>query len=132
MPDLFNSAEDFEAWFGGPLAGARGGEQRQQTSGRRGSTAAGVLPRCELQAQAVGSLRRTGSESGCNAEAAPACPLCRSAGDPGPSLLNQEESLLVTNRLHQVLRPFMLRRLKEQVASELPSKVRWRWRWRWG
>ena len=31
--------------------------------------------------------------------------------------------LLVTSRLHQILRPFMLRRLKETVASELPSKV---------
>ena len=29
----------------------------------------------------------------------------------------------MTNRLHQVLRPFMLRRLKEQVAAELPQKV---------
>ncbi|GIL43611.1 hypothetical protein Vafri_1303, partial [Volvox africanus] len=36
--------------------------------------------------------------------------------------LSQEEYLLVTSRLHQVLRPFMLRRLKESVASELPSK----------
>ena len=46
-------------------------------------------------------------------------------GLPGKdSLLNEEEMLLVTNRLHQALRPFMLRRLKETVASELPSKVR--------
>ncbi len=37
--------------------------------------------------------------------------------------LQEEEVLLVTNRLHQILRPFMLRRLKETVASELPSKV---------
>ncbi|KAG2497935.1 hypothetical protein HYH03_004197 [Edaphochlamys debaryana] len=36
--------------------------------------------------------------------------------------LSQEEYLLVTSRLHQVLRPFMLRRLKESVASELPAK----------
>lgn len=40
------------------------------------------------------------------------------------SLLSQEEYLLVTNRLHQVLRPFMMRRLKEAVATELPGKVR--------
>ena len=39
------------------------------------------------------------------------------------ALLDEEESLLVTNRLHQVLRPFMLRRLKESVAKELPQKV---------
>lgn len=39
------------------------------------------------------------------------------------ALLGEEESLLVTNRLHQVLRPFMLRRLKDSVATELPPKV---------
>ncbi|KAI3433655.1 hypothetical protein D9Q98_003464 [Chlorella vulgaris] len=37
--------------------------------------------------------------------------------------LTDEEALIVTNRLHQVLRPFMLRRLKETVASELTQKV---------
>ncbi len=37
--------------------------------------------------------------------------------------LEEEEVLLVTSRLHQILRPFMLRRLKETVACELPSKV---------
>jgi len=31
-------------------------------------------------------------------------------------MLSQEEYLLLTSRLHQVLRPFMLRRLKEAVA----------------
>lgn len=43
--------------------------------------------------------------------------------DTEAALLSQEEYLLVTNRLHQVLRPFMLRRLKGAVAGELPSKV---------
>ena len=42
------------------------------------------------------------------------------------AMLNEEESLLVTTRLHQVLRPFMLRRLKESVAKELPQKVQFR------
>ena len=41
-------------------------------------------------------------------------------------LLDEEQSLLVTSRLHQVLRPLMLRRLKQTVASELPSKVSWK------
>ncbi len=42
------------------------------------------------------------------------------------AMLDEEESLLVTTRLHQVLRPFMLRRLKESVAKELPQKVQFR------
>ncbi|KAG8864316.1 hypothetical protein FRB96_006137 [Tulasnella sp. 330] len=37
--------------------------------------------------------------------------------------LNEEESLLVIRRLHKVLRPFLLRRLKKDVESELPDKV---------
>ncbi|GAB0497514.1 hypothetical protein MMPV_008849 [Pyropia vietnamensis] len=37
--------------------------------------------------------------------------------------LNEEETLLVINRLHQVLRPFLLRRLKTDVEKQLPEKV---------
>ncbi|KAK4683794.1 ATP-dependent helicase STH1/SNF2, partial [Tremellales sp. Uapishka_1] len=37
--------------------------------------------------------------------------------------LNEEEALLVIKRLHKVLRPFLLRRLKKDVESELPDKV---------
>jgi ATP-dependent helicase STH1/SNF2 len=37
--------------------------------------------------------------------------------------LNEEESLLVIRRLHKVLRPFLLRRLKKDVESDLPDKT---------
>jgi ATP-dependent helicase STH1/SNF2 len=37
--------------------------------------------------------------------------------------MNEEESLLVIQRLHKVLRPFLLRRLKTQVEAQLPEKV---------
>ncbi|GAA6010615.1 hypothetical protein JCM10207_007766 [Rhodosporidiobolus poonsookiae] len=37
--------------------------------------------------------------------------------------LNEEESLLIIRRLHKVLRPFLLRRLKKDVESDLPDKV---------
>nr|XP_019014427.1 ATP-dependent helicase STH1/SNF2 [Kwoniella pini CBS 10737]OCF53208.1 ATP-dependent helicase STH1/SNF2 [Kwoniella pini CBS 10737] len=37
--------------------------------------------------------------------------------------MNEEEALLVIKRLHKVLRPFLLRRLKKDVESELPDKV---------
>eukprot|EP00899_Mesostigma_viride_P015626 jgi/Mesvir1/24064/Mv10789-RA.3 len=47
------------------------------------------------------------------------------AGGPPPdgTELGDEENLLIINRLHQVLRPFMLRRMKEKVEHELPSKT---------
>jgi SWI/SNF-related matrix-associated actin-dependent regulator of chromatin subfamily A protein 2/4 len=37
--------------------------------------------------------------------------------------LNQEETLLIIRRLHKVLRPFLLRRLKKEVEGQLPDKV---------
>ena len=37
--------------------------------------------------------------------------------------LNPEESLLIIRRLHKVLRPFLLRRLKKEVESQLPDKI---------
>ncbi|KAJ6542741.1 SNF2 family N-terminal domain-containing protein [Mycena capillaripes] len=37
--------------------------------------------------------------------------------------LDEEEALLIIRRLHKVLRPFLLRRLKKDVAGELPDKV---------
>uniref|UniRef100_A0A1I7UCT2 ATP-dependent helicase brm n=1 Tax=Caenorhabditis tropicalis TaxID=1561998 RepID=A0A1I7UCT2_9PELO len=37
--------------------------------------------------------------------------------------LNQEETMLIIRRLHKVLRPFLLRRLKKEVESELPDKT---------
>lgn len=37
--------------------------------------------------------------------------------------MNEEESMLVIQRLHKVLRPFLLRRLKTQVEAQLPEKI---------
>ncbi|KAK3027834.1 hypothetical protein RJ639_040584 [Escallonia herrerae] len=47
------------------------------------------------------------------------------SGDNSPdeALLSEEENLLIINRLHQVLRPFVLRRLKHKVENQLPEKI---------
>lgn len=37
--------------------------------------------------------------------------------------MNEEETILIIRRLHKVLRPFLLRRLKKEVESQLPEKV---------
>ncbi|KAK0402086.1 hypothetical protein QR680_016138 [Steinernema hermaphroditum] len=37
--------------------------------------------------------------------------------------LNQEETMLIIRRLHKVLRPFLLRRLKKEVEAQLPEKT---------
>lgn len=38
-------------------------------------------------------------------------------------VVTEEQALLVIRRLHKVLRPFLLRRLKRDVEAELPEKV---------
>ena len=37
--------------------------------------------------------------------------------------LTEEEQILIIRRLHVVLRPFLLRRLKKEVLTQLPDKV---------
>lgn len=44
-------------------------------------------------------------------------------GDGESAALTQEEKMLIVNRLHEVIRPFMLRRVKDQVLDQLPDKV---------
>ncbi|KAF7456384.1 putative global transcription activator SNF2L2 [Cryptosporidium felis] len=46
-------------------------------------------------------------------------------GDNGivPLDISEEEQLLIVDRLHKVLRPFLLRREKIQVANEVPPKL---------
>uniref|UniRef100_A0A0G4G8N8 Uncharacterized protein n=1 Tax=Chromera velia CCMP2878 TaxID=1169474 RepID=A0A0G4G8N8_9ALVE len=44
------------------------------------------------------------------------------AGSEDDVVLSEEETLLVINRLHSVLRPFLLRRVKADVLQDLPDK----------
>jgi len=37
--------------------------------------------------------------------------------------LDENEKMMIVSRLHQVLRPFLLRRVKKDVELELPDKV---------
>ncbi|MCO5568663.1 hypothetical protein L7F22_022362 [Adiantum nelumboides] len=50
-------------------------------------------------------------------------PFANTGASDGSMQLNEEEALLIIKRLHKVLRPFLLRRLKKDVESELPDKV---------
>ncbi|UZJ54341.1 hypothetical protein CBS101457_003661 [Exobasidium rhododendri] len=50
-------------------------------------------------------------------------PFANTGANDGSMQLNEEEALLIIKRLHKVLRPFLLRRLKKDVESELPDKV---------
>ena len=43
--------------------------------------------------------------------------------DEQADLLSNEERILIIHRLHELLRPFMLRRVKSEVLDQLPEKV---------
>lgn len=43
--------------------------------------------------------------------------------DSSNELLSNEERMLIIHRLHELLRPFMLRRVKSEVLDQLPEKV---------
>ena len=74
----------------------------------------------EFDAWFGGSLGGGGGGGGAGGRAAAVGAEDADADDA--SLLDEETRLLVTSRLHQVLRPFFLRRLKADVAGELPAK----------
>eukprot|EP00986_Skeletonema_menzelii_P008839 scaffold3857_cov140-Skeletonema_menzelii.AAC.1 len=46
-----------------------------------------------------------------------------SADASSDELLSNEERMLIIHRLHELLRPFMLRRVKSEVLDQLPTKV---------
>lgn len=50
-------------------------------------------------------------------------PLKKFGGNDKDTELTEENKLLIIHRFHQVLRPFLLRRVKKEVESELPNKV---------
>ncbi|CAM9437664.1 unnamed protein product, partial [Scytosiphon promiscuus] len=45
------------------------------------------------------------------------------AAEGDQDMMSSEERMLVINRLHELLRPFMLRRVKTEVMGQLPEKV---------
>lgn len=50
-------------------------------------------------------------------------PFAQFSGTGESNELSDEERMLIINRLHQVLRPFLLRRVKSSVLDQLPDKV---------
>jgi ATP-dependent helicase STH1/SNF2 len=50
-------------------------------------------------------------------------PFAQFSGSGESNELSDEERMLIINRLHQVLRPFLLRRVKASVLDQLPDKV---------
>ena len=95
LPKVFNSVENFDTWFSRPFQNFGGAY-----AGARGR---------------VAGLGAVTNLTSCVASPPP--------GTAQSSELTMEENLVVINRLHQVLRPFLLRRVKSEVLGQLPGKV---------
>jgi SNF2 family DNA or RNA helicase len=63
------------------------------------------------------SWNTDGGSNNCSGKGGTAAALAAQAA------LQEEQLLIVTNRLHQVLRPFVLRRTKDILAASLPKKI---------
>ena len=92
QPSVFHDADEFDSWFAAPFRNC-------------------VVVKNELRAAAIGA-----SEPAAAAAALPAA----LASAATSAKLSAEEAALVTSRLHAVLRPFLLRRLKADVLPGLP------------
>lgn len=94
LPTIFKSCSTFEQWFNAPFAMT--GEKVER---RNLSLFIGVLFLLIFKS--------------------PICfPIFNFQVD-----LNEEETILIIRRLHKVLRPFLLRRLKKEVEAQLPEKA---------
>lgn len=93
LPNIFNSSEDFSQWFNKPFES-------------NGDNSADEV-RLEIIEFFSFLLCQIISDSETFHMIGSACHV--------QSLLSEEENLLIINRLHQVLRPFVLRRLKHKV-----------------
>lgn len=93
LPNIFNSSEDFSQWFNKPFE-STGDNSADEVRFK----IVFVLDMLMFQCQTLLSPNLICLFSLCN-----------------QALLSEEENLLIINRLHQVLRPFVLRRLKHKV-----------------
>ncbi|XP_060001130.1 transcription activator BRG1 isoform X20 [Lagenorhynchus albirostris] len=105
LPTIFKSCSTFEQWFNAPFAMT--GEKTAVGCGQCLSMSAwlGVALVCLWPPRFL--LKEVSGLS-----------LMTEEVD-----LNEEETILIIRRLHKVLRPFLLRRLKKEVEAQLPEKV---------
>lgn len=100
LPTIFKSCSTFEQWFNAPFAMT--GEKVQRWT----------LRCCNIRLEII-LRKRTLSDT------------CQFSLVFLPQVdLNEEETILIIRRLHKVLRPFLLRRLKKEVEAQLPEKAR--------
>lgn len=130
LPDLFGSSADFQTWWG-----PRAWLGRASSAPREGVAAVIFPPQKSTHPGSprrfgqgdVERVGRGGAGQGAHAAATPGCPAmpadAQAMAQESGELLTEEQQLIVTTRLHQVLRPFVLRRMKESLELPLPDKA---------
>ena len=108
LPTIFSSSEEFDAMFANVEQGATAAPASSSSSSSSSTSAAA--------AAMTGGEEGGGSEEA--AAAAPKGPTAAAAAATSEDSFKAD----VLGKLHAILRPFMLRRLKTDVASTLPPK----------
>ena len=103
LPAIFNSAETFDQWYDIFLV--------------RGILSVNILF-CILNSSSIVVHRFNKPFSSFGKTSA-----VENGDDSSNELLSNEERMLIIHRLHELLRPFMLRRIKSEVLDQLPEKV---------
>jgi ATP-dependent DNA helicase len=110
LPDIFGSLADFESWFDFSGAVSSGG----------GAGTLGELAAAAAAGEAAAAAGGAGGDGG--AAAAPAAPSSTAAANTA-EIVAREQRDRVVSKLHALLRPFMLRRIKADVEIALPRKL---------
>lgn len=118
LPEAFSSLSDFESWFESmaDAGGQQEDEVRQQTAkvGSSGGGALGTLHAWARQPCAA----QTGARVGVS------CPgAMRSCSCWHSPILSPAQTRQVVEKLHAILKPFLLRRVKSDVETSLPGKL---------
>jgi ATP-dependent DNA helicase len=118
LPDIFGSLADFESWFDFSGAVAATGGQGE------GMTAAAGAAAEKAAAEAEGGAAKAeaaAAEKAATAEGEAAA--LQTAAAARAEIVAAEQRDRVVSKLHALLRPFMLRRIKADVEIDLPRKI---------
>lgn len=107
-PKEFNSEQQFNEWFNKPFESKDDIEENSEENGvnYKGKSFCFQSP----SKQSISSIASMNS-------------LSQLSSLPSSSLLNDNEKITIITSLHRVIRPVILRRLKSEVAPDLPPKV---------
>lgn len=129
LPGLFDANSDFQQWFNRPFEGdvlvSNGHEsamiEMKMDSNINNSTSHMMIPVTPASTSALTTMGST--PTSVNKKKKVVYRLLINDSVESSCTLSNEQRLSIIQALHRVLKPFFLRRVKSEVAIDLPSKV---------